>query len=195
MAKAKSPKDEKVTNVDFDIFKALEAIDNKNYGYYDTLTQEQKRKFSPYMMILWTSTVTSPKFQKEYISKTNIIANRYLFNDTISKHPKLQWMMLCASSPGKGKQFHQWLPHIRDKISKLKEDVKAEEIKQYYAKIYPNVDEELINEISSMYNKVHKRKRYLADQFPHLKLDEIDLLNELVTDDDIKIYKKENGDD
>lgn len=194
MAKQKTPKDEKFEKQDFNIFEALEAVDKKNYGYYDSLSPEQKKKFSPYMLILWTSAVSSPKFQREYLTSTNIIANRYLFNENVMKHPKLQWMMLCASSPGMGKQYHQWIPHIRERVSKLQDDLKSDEIKDYYAKIYPNVDKDLINEISSMYIKVHKKKRYLAKQFPNMKLDEIDLLNELVTDDEIEKYQKESGD-
>jgi len=35
MAKAKVSADEKFEKQDFDLFEALSAIDNKDYGYYD----------------------------------------------------------------------------------------------------------------------------------------------------------------
>jgi hypothetical protein len=39
----------------------------------------------------------------------------------------------------------------------------------------------------------HKRKTYLAETFPNLKLDDIETLNALVTDEDIKHYERERG--
>lgn len=57
MAKAKTPIDEKFEKIDFDLFEALAAIDRKDYGYYDRLTEEQQRKFSPYMMVRWMSSM------------------------------------------------------------------------------------------------------------------------------------------
>jgi hypothetical protein len=40
---------------------------------------------------------------------TNEFANTHLFSEFVNKHPKLQWLMLCASGLGNGKQFHQFL--------------------------------------------------------------------------------------
>jgi len=39
----------------------------------------------------------------------------------------------------------------------------------------------------------HKRKMYLAEKFPELKFDEVELLSELVTDNEIEEYEKELG--
>lgn len=193
MAKTKTPTEEKFEKIDFNLFEALEAIDRKDYGYYDILTEEQKKKFSPYMMLIWASSISNKQLQKKSLIQTNSIANKYFFNENIQKHPKLQWLMLCASGLGVGKQYHQWIPHIREKVSKLQDDTKNNEIHEYYKKIYPTVDKELIEEISNTFLKIHKKKMYLSKQFPNMKLDDIELLNELTNDFEIEKYKQENG--
>lgn len=193
MAKAKVNKEEQFTDVKFDLFAALKALDKKDYDYYDKLTVEQKKKFAPYMMLMWMSTVTNQRHQKDYLLQTNKIANRYFFNENIQKHPKLQWLMLCASSPLKGEQYHKWIPHIREKISKLQDTITADELSEYYKKIYPSADSELIQEIVSEHCKSHNTKVYIGQNFPNMKFDEIELLNKLVTDKDIEKHKQENG--
>jgi hypothetical protein len=194
MAKTKTPIDEKFENIDFDLFEALAAIDRKDYGYYDRLTEEQKKGFVPYMMILWTSAIKGSKdIQNYYLQSTEYHANKYLFNENVQKHNKLQWLMLCASSPQLGKQFHQWIPHIRAKIALLQEQATNKEIKDYYKKIYPKTDEQTISEIAKLYTAQQHKKVYLAEKYPHLKFDEIEILHELVTDEEIEQYERDSG--
>jgi hypothetical protein len=194
MVKAKIPTDEKFEKQDFDLFEALAAIDKKDYGYYDRLTDEQKKKFSPYIMLMYTSVVKGSKdLQNYYLQSTDYHANKYMFNDNVMKHPKLQWLMLCASSPGLGKQFHQWLPNISSSVSKLKSLPKVKDIKEYYKKVYPKADDNTLSEISELFVAKQKRKMFLAEQYPNLKIDDIELLNELVTDEEIRIYEQQSG--
>jgi hypothetical protein len=101
--------------------------------------------------------------------------------------------MLCAASPGIGKQFHQWIPHIRDRVSKLKESPKTTEIKDYFKKVYPKSSDSDLNIISEVFVDNHKKKMYLANRFPELKFDEIELLSELVTDKEIEEYERKLG--
>jgi hypothetical protein len=101
--------------------------------------------------------------------------------------------MLCAASPGIGKQFHQWIPHIRDRVSKLKESPKTKEIKDYFKKVYPKSSDSDLNIISEVFVDNHKKKMYLANRFPELKFDEIELLSELVTDKEIEEYERKLG--
>jgi len=51
----------------------------------------------------------------------------------------------------------------------------------------------LINEISEEYVKQHKRKVYLANEYPHLKIDEIELLNEIISDEEIDNRERDKG--
>lgn len=130
MAKQKTPTDEKFEKVDFDLFEALAAIDRKDYGYYDRLTEEQQKKFSPYMMVRWMSNMKgSAALQQYHVLSVNEFANTHLFSEFVSKHPKLQWLMLCASGLGNGKQFHQFL-----KANKLDDS----DLMSFLSSIYPS---------------------------------------------------------
>lgn len=192
--KKQTPKDEKFEKQEFDLFEALTAIDKKDYGYFDRLTAEQQKKFVPFMMVHWISAIKgSEGLSRYYVMSTNEYANKYLFNESVQKHPKLQWLMLCAASPGLGKQFHQWIPHINTSVSKLKSSAKVKDIKEYYAKIYPKTDDSTLQEFSEVFVAEHKRKMHLAQLFPNLKIEDIDTLNQVITDEDISKYEKDRG--
>jgi hypothetical protein len=194
MAKEKLSADEKFEKIDFDLFEALTAIDKKDYSYYDRLTPEQQKKFVPFMMLHWISAIKgSEGLSRYYVMSTNEYANKYLFNENVIKHPKLQWLMLCSASPGMGKQFHQWIPHIRERISKLKESPKTKEIKDYYKKIYPKSSDSDLNLVTDVFVDNHRKKMYIAAKFPEMKFDEIELLSEIITDEDIKKYEESFG--
>jgi hypothetical protein len=116
-----------------------------------------------------------------------------LFAEFVQRHPKLQWMMLCSASPGLGKQFHQWIPHIRDKVIKYKEAATLKEIKDYYTKIYPKADSESIGEVSKAYVTEQKRKMHLGQIYPHMKVADLEVLNQIVSDEDIEQYERDRG--
>jgi hypothetical protein len=191
MAKEKVAIDEKFENQDLDLFQVLAALDKKDYGYFDKLSEVQQKKFVPYMMLHWMSAIkASGDLQTYYLRSVDYHANKFIFNEHVQQHPKLVWLMLCASSPGLGKQFHQWIPHLKDKVIKLKEPAKLKDTKEYFTKIYAkqNVDEMAENFV---YN--HKRKTYLAEVFPNLKYEDIETLNQIITDEDIKQYERDRG--
>ncbi len=194
MAKATTPVDEKFEKQDFDLFEALNAIDNKDYGYFDRLTTEQQKKFVPFMMLHWMSAIKANEgLSRYYVMSAAEYANKYMFNENVQKHPKLQWLMLCSASPGLGKQFHQWIPHIKTNVSKLKETAKVKDVKEYFKKVYPKTSDSDLTELSQAFVENQKRRMYLAERFPNMKYDEIELLSDLVTDQDIKRYEEDLG--
>ncbi len=194
LARVKTPVDEKFEKQDFNLFEAITAIDKKDYGYYDRLTPEQQKKFVPFMMINWISTVKGkPELAQYYLQSVDYHANKYLFNENVSKHPKLQWLMLCSASPGIGKQFHAWIPQIKAGVAKLKDKAMPKDIREYFKKIYPGLSAGDLKELTTAFCDQHKRKIYLANKFPELKFDEVELLSELVTDNEIEEYEKELG--
>ena len=192
--KAKTPTNEKLEKQDLDLFEVLAALDKKDYDYYDRLSPEQQKKFVPFMMIQWMSAIKgSGELQHYYLSSTEYHANKYFFNERVYKHPKLQWLMLCAASPGVGKQFHQWIPNISPKVAKLESPAKLKDIKEYYKKIYPKAALEDIDAVSEAYVDSHKRKRHLSELFPNLKQTDIETLSEVITDDQIAEYERDLG--
>lgn len=194
MAKATTPADEKFEKQDFDLFEALNAIDKKDYDYFDRLTPEQQKKFVPFMMLHWMSAIKANEgLSRYYVMSAAEYANKYMFNENVMKHPKLQWLMLCSASPGLGKQFHQWIPHIKMNVSKLKETAKVKDVKEYFKKIYPKTSDSDLTELSQAFVENQKRKMYLAERFPNMKYDEIELLSDIITDQDIKQYEEDLG--
>ena len=194
MAKAKVDKSDKFSDHDFVLFDALAALDRKDYGWYDKLNEVQQRKFVPFMLVAWLSAIKGTKeMQAYYLQSVDYYANKHLLHETIRKHPKLQWLMLCAASPGKGGQFHQWIPSIKHKVSTLREPAKTKDIRDYYAKIYPKVNADTIKEITDAFMQEHKKKMYLAEIYPTMKLDDIEILQQFVTDSDIEKYEKARG--
>jgi len=97
-----------MTQYKLDIFKMLEAVDCKDYDFYDRITDEERQGFSAFLALKWGASVEgSREIQHYYLAATNHYCNKYWYD--ITKHPKLQWLELCAAAPGVGKQRHTWL--------------------------------------------------------------------------------------
>ena len=94
----------------------MRAIDKKDRGWYNKLTPEQKKAFSPWMMMRYASSVQG-KQAPDYIWRVNELIN-HKFSD-VSKHPELQWLLMTAAGSGKV-QHHPYIkpPNARKKKSK-----------------------------------------------------------------------------
>jgi len=196
MAKTKTPTEEKFDKQDFNLFEALTAIDKKDYGYYDRLTDEQKKKFSPYVLIQYLSSVKGSKdLQTYYLQSVDYHSNKYILDSTLNKkdsaHPKLQWLMLCASSPGLGSQFHPWIPSLKERCTKFKDKITLKEVKDFYKKVYPKSDDQIITEISQAYTSQQNKRYRLAQIFPTMKISDIEILSESVTEEELDKYEEE----
>ena len=136
----------------------MAQFDRKNREFYDSLTIDEKKKFSNFLMIRYGSSVKGSRdLQEFYLIATNERLNKHFF--AINRHPKLQWMCATTVSPGMGNQFHQW-------IAPKKKEPGAGSF-----------------------------KKQLAELYPHLKDDEIDLMAQLNTKKDIDAYLKASGQD
>jgi hypothetical protein len=196
--KPKELKEDTLEKNDINLFEVIAAIDNKDYGYYDKLTDEQKKKIVPHMLIQWISALQGNKdLQASYLKRVEYHANKHFYNYMIASkehdNTKLQWLMLCAASPRAGKVYHKYIPKISERVSLLKENATVSDIKKYYQKIYPNANENAIDEVSKEFVFQQKKKVVLGKIYPALKIDEIELLSTIVTDDDIKQYERDSG--
>jgi hypothetical protein len=188
------PQDEKLESQDFDLFKALEAIDKKDYGWFDTLTEEQQRKFVPYLLLHWTSAVkANGMLGSYYVMSTDANANKYMFNERVQGHPKLQWLMLCAASPGMGKQFHQWIPHLNSKLGEFKTQANKKEVKEYFTKVFEGASASDINDAAEQYVSEQRHKVRLAKMFPEMKIVDIETLSQYITEKEIDDYERDSG--
>ena len=130
-----------------DIFKVLSALDNKDYAFYDSLTDEEKKGFTAFLTNKWMANVEGSKeLQHYYLASTNHYSNKHLFD--INKHPKLQYLSLVASSPGIGKQRHKWIKTEKKQVSKSKQA-----IKKILTEMYPTYKAEDIEVLSNLVTK------------------------------------------
>lgn len=140
------------------IHNEMRQFDLKNRDFYDSLSEEEKRKFSPYLMIRWGSAVGgSSDMQSYYLLSTNQKLNRRFFEISAAKHKKLQWLLATTVSPDMGVQRHSWIaPRKREPAQ-------------------------------------GSRQKILAELFPHLKPDEVELLAKLNSKQDIDDYVEKLG--
>ena len=136
----------------------MAQFDSKNREFFDELTDEERKKFSPFLMIRYGSSVSGNRdLQEFYLIATNERLNKKFFAVNTAQHKKLQWLMATTVSPGLGNFRHNW-------IAPRKKEPGA----------------------GSM-------RKQLADLFPHLKDDEVELLAQITTKKEIDTYLRELG--
>jgi len=132
----------------------MAQFDLKNRNFYNELTDEERKKFSNYLMIRWGSSVQgSPELQEFYLISTNERLNKNFF--AINRHPKLQWLCATAVSPGMGTHRHQW-------IAPKKKDGGTNEVKKALMELYPNMKMADIEALAAVTDK-REIKEYLRE--------------------------------
>ena len=114
----------------------MAEFDRKNRKFYNELTDEERKKFSNYLMIRWGSCVQgSRELQEFYLISCNERFNKNFF--AINKHPRLQWLSATTVSPDMGTHRHQW-------IAPRKKESGASNIRKQLSELYPHLkDDEL----------------------------------------------------
>jgi hypothetical protein len=113
----------------------MSALDRKDRGFYDSLTVEEKKRFSNFLMIRYGSSVGgSSDMQAYYLMSTNTKLNKNFFSIP-KEHEKLQWLTVTTISPGMGNQNHQW-------ISMKKKEGSDSKLMKFLRKQYPTYKED-----------------------------------------------------
>lgn len=132
----------------------MRQFDTKNRNFYDELTDEERKKFSNYLMIRWGSSIEgASEMQSYYVQSCNHYLNKHFF--AINRHPKLQWLCATAVSPGLGTQRHKW-------ISTKKKDSGDSAVKKQLAKIFPNYKDSDLDTLAKVTTK-KELDQYLRD--------------------------------
>ena len=109
----------------------MKAIDKKDRNWYNKLNAEQKKAFSPWMMMRYASSVQG-KSAPDYVWMVNELVN-HKFTD-VSKHPELQWLLMTAAGSGKV-QHHPYIKPPKSKrgdfVSSVLPHLKADEIELF----------------------------------------------------------------
>jgi hypothetical protein len=109
----------------------MAAFDRKDRAYYDKFTDDERKKFSTYLMLRWGASVSgNTDLQAYYLMATNERVNKNFFD--LNKHPKLQWLLCTTVSPGMGKQHHNW-------IAAKKKDGTNNKLQKFVINLYPEM--------------------------------------------------------
>ena len=114
----------------------MAVFDRKDRGFYDNLTDEERKKFSTFLMIRYGSSVLgSQDLQEFYVISCNERLNKHFF--ALHKHPKLQWLMATTVSPGMGTHRHTW-------IGMKKRDSSNNKSEKFLRELYPEARDDEI---------------------------------------------------
>jgi hypothetical protein len=127
-----------------DIKRELNAVDLKNYNFYDNLTDEEKKAFSPYLLMRYISNVQGDRdIQEWFIEMTNELVNKHHW--TLSKnHKPLLWKLFAGIGTG-ATAYHPYLAASKKE--------KANKIEKLLCEIYPARKMDEIKLLASMMDK------------------------------------------
>jgi len=124
----------------------MAQFDRKNRTFYDELDEQEKKKFSPFLMIRYGATVAgTADMQAYYLMSCNERLNKHFFDINTTQHKKLQWLMATTVSPGMGNQYHQWI-----KLGKKATDNKNV---KFLRELYPHLKEDDLKLMAELNDK------------------------------------------
>lgn len=134
-----------------DIKRELRAVDTRDYEFYDNLTDEEKKAFSPYILMRYTANVQGDKdLQEWFLETTNEYVNKHHW--TLSKnHKPLLWKLFAATGVGQT-MYHPYLAAGKKG--------KANKIEKLLAEIYPAMKLEDIKILAEMMDDADKKELF-----------------------------------
>lgn len=134
-----------------DIKRELAAVDQRNYDFYDNLSDQEKKEFSPYVLMRYTSNVEGDRdLQEWFLERTNELVNKDHW--TLSKnHKALLWKLFAGVGIG-GKLYHPYL--------KASSKEKAVKIEKLLAELYPAMKLAEIKMMARMMTKEDKQELF-----------------------------------
>jgi len=125
-----------------DLKSVLQAIDRKDFSFYSRLSDEDKKGYSPRVLMRFMSSVTDQNKNSIFsILFVNDIVNVGFWQ--LSKFPDLQHLLLCLAGLG-GKQYRPWLP--------TKNDKKTNKIDSFIMENNPGINSDELNIIKNTYD-------------------------------------------
>lgn len=134
-----------------DIKRELNAVDRKIYDFYDNLTDEEKKVFSPFILMRYTSNVQGDRdIQEWFLEMTNECVNKNHW-DLSKNHKALLWKLFAATGAGVN-CYHPYLAAGKKE--------KANKIEKLLCEIYPARKLEDIKLLASMMDKKDKEELF-----------------------------------
>jgi hypothetical protein len=131
-----------------DIKRELNAIDMRDYDFYSRLTPEERKEFSPFILMRYSSNVQGDtELQEWFLERTNELVNKHHW--VLSKnHKELLWKLFAGCGAGV-KTYHPYLKagtkekavKIEKLLAELNPAMKLSDIKAW-AKMMTKADRE-----------------------------------------------------
>jgi len=127
-----------------DIKRELKAVDNKDYDFYSKLTDEERKSFSPFILMRYTASVQGDReVQEHFLEMTNECVNKNHW--VLSKnHKELLWKLFAATGVGIS-AYHPYLAAGKKE--------KANKIEKLLCEIYPAMKLADIKVMASLMDK------------------------------------------
>lgn len=130
-----------------DIKRELRAVDTKDYNFYQNLSDEERKEFSPFILMRYSSNIQGDAdLQEWFLEMTNECVNKHHW--TLSKnHKGLLWKLFAAVGAGVT-GYHPYLAAgKKEKVNK---------IEKLLAELYPSKKIEDIKILANMMSKEDK---------------------------------------
>ena len=134
-----------------DIKRELNAADQKNYNFYQNLTDEEKKAFSPFILMRYTANVQGDRDTQEwFLEMTNEMVNKH--HGVLSKnHKNLLWKLFAGVGTGTN-AYHPYLAAGKKE--------KANKIEKLIAELNPAMKMSDIKILASMMTKQDKEEMF-----------------------------------
>lgn len=134
-----------------DIKRELNAVDRKIYDFYENLSDQEKKEFSPYILMRYVSNVQGDRdIQEWFVEMTNELVNKHHWS--LSKnHKALLWKLFAATGAGVN-CYHPYL--------KAGSKEKANKIEKLLAELNPAMKMSEIKLLASMMDKKDKEELF-----------------------------------
>lgn len=127
-----------------DIKRELRAVDTRDYNFYDNLSDEEKKAFSPYILMRYTSNVQGDAdLQAWFLETTNEYVNKNHW-DLSKNHKALLWKLFAATGVGQT-LYHPYLAAGKK--------AKTNKIEKLLAELYPSMKLDDIKTLASLMDK------------------------------------------
>ena len=133
----------------------LAAIDMGAKNVWNELNEEERKQVSFWLLNRYISAVQGSRDKMELaVFKTNEYYNKNYMD--VSKHPQLQWQLLCNSGNTGKIEYHPWIG-FKKKTSDNNKVLKVLE------QIYPNMKQDELEMLATMNSKKDIKK--LAEDY------------------------------
>ena len=120
----------------------LRSLDRKDRNFYDSLDDNERRKFSTFLMFKYAANVTgNADLEHYYIESHNSQVNKHFFS--LSRHPKLQWLLCTTVSPGMGVHRNYYIKPRKTESKSYK----------FLSEMYPELNHAELNIMLSVMDK------------------------------------------